>query len=910
MKALRKDFYVQIKKTISRFISILLIVALGSAFYAGIRSTEPDMRLSADKMYDNEALMDIRIMSTLGLTEDDVNTLLSLDSVDDAVGSYSEDVIAVQDEKECVVKVLAYTDSVNVVQIQEGRLPESEDECIIDTQFAESGYEIGSTINFGSDNLSQEDFTIVGTFTSSYYLTRDRETTSIGNGDVEGIAVVCPDIFALDYYTDIYVLVSGAGDLVSYTDEYNDCIQAAVDDIENNAMDICIESRYNSIIDEANAEIEDAQEELDEAVAEYEDGVSALDDAKAQLAQSVDELAAARQLLGENDVRIFEMEQELAAAKVQIEENEAKLDSAKQEIDDARADIDEARAEVEDIERPEWYVLDRSYIQSYAGYGQDAEKIGNIGRVVPAIFFIVAAMVSLNTMTRMVNEDRTKIGTLKALGYSNLPISLIYIVYGFLATIIGAVAGGIAGSKILPYIIMDAYKLMYLNLTVIVQQIHVLHFSVSVGASIISVIGATLLACIRTFKASPAELMRPESPKQGRRVLLERVTFIWKRLNFQKKSTVRNLFRYKKRLFMTLFGISGCMALMVLGFGLKDSINYLSDVQYVDIVKYDATVSLNDDAEDGDIDSALELISRTDGVEEYMRISRISTDICVDDTEVTGYVMVPEYPEDIDNYVHLANRVGGGEYTLNESGAVISEKLSKLLDVNIGDTIYIIDGDADRYAVTISGIFENYVYHYVYLTPALYEELYGEVPKYNTVIINGDDGLKENKEEISTSFLKNSAVSSVTFISDTWESFNDMLGSLDIIIIVLVVSAGLLAFVVLFNLNNINIAERRRELATLKVLGFYDGEVSAYIYRENMLITLIGIIIGVALGAILHKFIIASTEIDIMMFGRQVKAMSFVYSALLTLAFAVIINFVMHFKLKDIDMASSLKSVE
>lgn len=1034
MKALRKDFYVQIKKTLNRFISILLIVALGVAFYAGICSTEPDMRLSADKLYDDTSLMDIKVLSTMGLTEDDVNVLAGLDSVEYAVGTYSEDIIASGGGEQHPVKVMAYTDRVNVVQITEGRLPANENECIVDLQFSQSGYEIGSSITMYSDDLTQNEFEIVGIFTSSEYLSNDKGTTSIGNGKLAGLVVVMPEVFDLDYYTEIYLLAKGAKDMVSYTDEYDDYIETVVSDIEDNAQDICIENRYNEIVDEANEKIDDAQKELDEKEDEYEDALADIEDAKTEISENgqkiedakaeilkseneikeakeayakarqeydesveqfeaskaelenakteyeenleeynslleeyeyavllygedavkdtkdlLDEygnqlkeaeaaieageveiaegekqIAEADKLLKENKNKIEDGEAEIEKAKAEIDDGEAEIESAKKEvadaeseladakeaIDDAKAEIEEAKAEVKDIERPEWYVLDRNYIQTYVEYGQDASKVGNLGKVFPIIFFIVAAMVSLNTMTRMIEEQRTKIGTMKALGYGKIAIASEYVLYGFFATIIGGVLGGIAGSRLLPYIIINTYKIMFVNQNVVVTPINAEHFSVALIAAVISVIGATILACVKTLRTDPAELMRPAAPKMGKRVLLERIPFIWNHLNFRQKSTVRNLFRYKKRLFMTLFGIGGCMALMLVGFGIKDSVNSIVTIQYGDIHKYDIIVTYDDNADDDEKDSAREMFDTTAGIEKYIEASQTSVDIGKNETKIAGYIFVPENSEQLSEYIYLKNRVSDEEYTLSEDGVVISEKLAKLIDADVGDTIYISNDDTEKYELTVQGICENYLYHYVYMLPEMYEDIYGEEPDNNVALIISSDMDEVDSGQISEQFLENDAVSTVTFTKDTKDKFADMLGSLDTVIVVLVISAGALAFVVLYNLNNINIEERKRELATLKVLGFYDGEVSAYVLRENIIITLLGIVIGIVFGMILHGFIITTMEIDIMMFGRIIRSASYLYSSALTILFAVVINISMHFKLKKVDMATSLKSIE
>lgn len=804
MKAIKKEFYVEIKKTKNRFISIMIIVALGVAFFAGICSTEPDMRLSADKFYDDGNLMDIRVLSSVGITDDIVKEIEKTDGVKTAKGAYLADFINRIGDKEGVVSLQSYTKGINEPVMQEGTMPREDNECIVEKNYAKNyDLKIGDEITLTSGNdipaemsIKETTFKITGIYTSPYYIGRDRGTTTIGNGKIDGVVMVNEEVFLQPVYSTCYVIVEGAKEKEAYTDEYDD------------------------IVEEVKARIEDFAEGLDGT----------------------------------------------------------------------------------------YYVLDRTSIQTYGEFDQDAQRIGNIGKVIPVVFFIVAALVSLTTMTRMVEEQRTQIGTLKALGYTKAEVAGKYIKYALLASVIGSLIGGIFGSLVLPRVIINAYGMLY-NLEAVLTPINVFYFTLACGVAVILVTLATVFSCYRELMDHPAALMRPEPPKKTKKILLEHISFIWNRINFSGKSTIRNLVRYKKRLFMTLFGISGCMALLVVGFGVKDSINSIVAIQYDELHMYDTVLGLENNLSEENRQSIESLLSSNSDVRDYIFIRNSSLTLEGEDTSLTGYVYVAEDTAKFTDFIKLRDRFEHESYVMNDDSIMISEKAADKLGVEKGDTINLVFGDTDRYQVVIGEVVENYVYHNIYMTQAMYESLIGSTEP-NEILISLTAEGKENEEAIIEELLKCSGVSGVSYIDKMRSGFEDMLGSMDVIIAVIIIAAGGLAFIVLYNLNNINISERRRELATLKVLGFYDIEVSQYIYRENVIITAIGIIIGAFLGVLLHRFVIVTAEVDMVMFGRNVEWLSFVWSSLLTILFAVIINISMHYKLKRVDMATSLKSVE
>ena len=1039
-KALRKDFYMEIRRSIGRFMSIFFIVAIGCAFFSGIRASEPDMRYSGDAYFDNRNMMDIEVISTLGLTDDDLQAIEDVDGIEAAEGGYSVDVLSSEEDNQIAVHVMSLLPSMNQVQLEDGRLPEAEDECAVDVDYLnESSLKIGDKITLSSgsddevtDTLKTDTFTITGAVSSPNYISFQRGSTTIGNGSVTAFIVVPEKSFALDVYTEIYAQVDGAKEMTSFTDEYDDRVQEVIDKIEE-IKDEREQIRYDEIVDEANKALEDARQQVTDAEKELEDGKAEaqaeladarqqLEDAQAEvdsgrqeLEASKQQLESSRQQLKDSQAQVDQGQEELnanidalnkqidelnaakeqynalaasgatddvtiatlnamyeeiqkgesavAQAQAQIDAAKAELESGQQQINsgwdqitqgeqkisdseaqladaeaeiadgweeyyegeaeaeqeiadgeqkiaDAKEELVDAEAEINDLEKPEWYIYDRSNLPDYTGYGENADRMRAIGEVFPAIFFLVAALISLTTMTRMVEEQRTQIGTLKALGYEKHSIAGKYLGYALLATVSGSVVGILFGEKVFPYIIINAYGIMYQHMHDIVIPYNLGYGLGAAAAALASTLLATILSCYKELREQAAELMRPPTPKQGQRVLLERAAFIWKRLNFSWKASIRNLVRYKKRLFMTIFGIGGCMALMLVGFGLKDSIFAIVDIQYGEIQLYDGNIILTDDATDEEKNNILTELDKDSAMTGSTEGLLTQITVGNGDEWHDVYLDVPKDVEEFSEFVVLQDRVTNEKYELDDSGAVLTEKMAKELDVKPGDTITICDEDRGDLKVEISAVCENYMGHYLYMTPAYYEKVYGETPDYNSIFYKTADRITEEAERIGEEALALPGTLSISYTTDLKEQVDNMLGALDAVIAVLIISAGMLAFVVLYNLNNINITERQRELATLKVLGFYNGEVAMYVYRENIVLTILGAIFGIILGKILHGFIIVTVEIESVMFGRNIDLSSFVYGFLLTLLFSLLVNGAMYFKLKKINMVESLKSVE
>ena len=1210
---LRKDFIIEIKKTMGRFVSIFFIVALGVAFYSGIRASEPSMRITADQYFDDSELMDLKVMGTMGLTKADIKSIGKVSGIEAVEGGYSKDVLCPVGDNEKVVHMLSMQKNFNQVSVVKGRLPEKAGECLVDEDFLSyTDLKVGDTVTFHSgdgealtDSLVTDTYKIVGIGNSPLYISFGRGSSTIGTGEISGFVVVDKASFDMDVYTEAYVKVSGAEEKTAFTDEYNNLSDAAKEAVSAIEEERCA-VRKQEIVDEANEkladsektvneksqELEDAKkelesgkskaaEELEKAKQQLMDGEAELADAKqqiadgetqladakaqlndkqaqldsaeaqyesgkAQLDQKEQELAAAEQTYLSNyakympfitagkaqiaagrtqiadgkkqldeglapltqlsegltgiedgisqlDVGIAEVqtqvkdgaalyeeyakipetertteqeayleswngvrqgmeaklvgmqaqktqlettksglllqmnqagfateadleaqitsltkqkadldakekallqqeqtlaaqeeellsagrqitdgksqiaaarsqldstksqitdgkaqilsawallnekedtlnaskaqlasgEQELAdgrseyeqaakEAEEQITDGQAKITDGEKQLTDAKQQIADAKAEIKKIENPKWYVQTREdALTEYQGYGDNADRMRSIGKVFPVLFFLVAALISLTTMTRMVEEQRVQIGTMKALGYGKAAIAGKYIGYALIATLGGSIFGVLAGEKILPFIIIYAYMILYKHLPAILVPYHMSYALQASGIAVACTLIATIASCYKELAAEPAELMRPAAPKQGKRILLERIGIIWKHLNFTWKSTVRNLIRYKKRFFMTIFGIGGCMALMVVGFGLKDCIYEIVSLQYEKVQFYDAATYMSDDISEENRQQLHDYLDQNADIKETIEARMQKTDVKSASGKKTLYLMVPSDNEKIEDFLSFHSRTNKDEvYSLKKDEVILTEKMASLLNVKVGDELTIEDEDRGDQTVTVGAICENYMSHYLYLSPEKYEELYGVPAEYNTIIYSVKDGKDDQIEKIGTKLLSMDGVLNVSYTSSIEGRLDDMLRSLNLVIVVLIVSAGMLAFVVLYNLNNINITERQRELATLKVLGFYDGEVASYVYRENSLLTIIGSVVGMVLGNLLHRYIILTVEVEEAMFGRQIHWQSYLYSFLFTVAFSLFVNWVMFYKLKKIDMVESLKSVE
>jgi len=610
-------------------------------------------------------------------------------------------------------------------------------------------------------------------------------------------------------------------------------------------------------------------------------------------------------------LNIDQGELELRKAKEDIANGEVNYKKAKEEVEEELEDADfkitEAEEAIEDIKDAKWYVLDRNSNISYASFSANVEKVGDIAKVFPVFFLLVAALVALTTMTRMVEEGRTQIGTLKALGYTNGVIISKYIIYCGMASGLGSIFGLVAGFQILPKVIWSTYKTMY-RLPTLITEFSWSFAIISSALATASTMAATISAAKHALKEKPATLMLPRAPKAGKRIFLENITFIWSRMKFTYKATARNLMRYKKHFFMTVIGISGCTALIVAGFGLRDSIRDIANTQFEQIVKYDLIVETDDT---GKSDKILEdFLDNPDKVKDYMDLFREEGKIYQEDESFATSIMVPRESTKLKKFINLRNRKDKMPITFNDSSVVVTEKLAQALDIKVGDSFVLEDADKQQAQFVLTGITENYVGSYVYINKVDYEEAFNKTFSYDTLMIKTLITKTTEQDKTLIEILAGDTALSAEFMSQTKEIYDNLLESINFIVLVLILAAGGLAVIVLYNLTNINIDERRKELATLKVLGFHDKEVAAYIYRETTILSIIGTGVGLLLGSALHKFIIKIGESIDLMFGRNISISSYVLSALITLLFSGIVDLIMYKKLKRIAMVDSMKAVD
>lgn len=829
-----KNLLREIKRTFTKFLSIFAICALGVAFFAGIRATSPDMKEAGDRLYNTYNLSDISVISTSGLTADNIRDLESIEGIQAVRASLFVDAMARgTDEKEKNLRLYSmpiklkseYAPLIdlipdygidtspeyemNGVEIVSGRMPLNDTETALDYTLEGSlvkqlGDEITLTTSGGTVTLR-----VVGFIRSPMYISMfERGTSSIGNGTSDGFAYASgnaisslgtklPVMSLLNtYYTRADIVISGKEGLSAYSDE------------------------YEALVNEVTNRIED--------YASTQSGT--------------------------------------------------------------------------------WYIQDRSGNPGYSDYSENTDRIAAVGDVFPLIFFIVAALVCLTTMTRMVEEQRIEMGTMKALGYGGWQIAMKYAVYAMSACISGGVVGAIIGFKLFPYVIMKGYSIMYYLGKLETPYRADIAF-MAIAAMAVCTAAATFSACYASLKEVPATLMRPKAPKAGRRVLLEKIPFIWKKLSFTSKVTVRNLFRYKKRFFMSVIGIAGSGALLVTAFGLNDSIFGIIEKQFGDIWQMDVQAYVYEAMPLADMQELLGKNPANDDFDSVMFCLDSQMECKNGGRSQNGvHLLGVESAESMAGRVSLHN--GGTPVTLDDSGVVVTAKLAETLSIKVGDEINMRTGGEDH-LMRVIGIADNYVYHYVYITAAYYETVFGKAMLYNGFMGNLKDGLTdETMDAMSTQLLSDSRMYTVRTIGSIYASVWDSLSILNYVVLVLILGSGMLTFVVMLNLTNINIGERMRELATLRVLGFYDKEMYDYIFRENNALSVIGAFVGLLFGKIMHLFVIRTCEVDMVMFVRSAKPLSYVYAFALTIVFSLIVNLLMRPKVRAIDMVESLKSAE
>lgn len=1075
-KAVIKDALREIKKSYKRFISILLMAFLGVGFFAGIRASSPDMLDTIDTYYKNQNVYDIQVLSTLGLTSDDINAISKIENVEHVDGNFETDGQIEVGNKEVIAKVMSLNDF-NTPVLIDGSLPSAKNECVVEERFLTvNNKNIGDTIELSikdmqNDNgedvpyLYEKELKIVGTVQSPMYISVDRGTSTLGSGKIDYYMYIPKsNVQANSIYTNIYVKVKDANKYTTSSKKYEDCVNSVKTEIEK-IKDNREKSRYDSLVNTVTKKVEDAEKELNtqktdakskiaDAEKELENGkkqienaektiksnrikadkefnkayaelingknkiadsekqleskekqaneefdklekqkaelntqlttlnsgitevqknieninialknpnltseqkanfektkkqlenkLSELNNTKAQLVSAISkidsgiatgktEIKSAKSKLqsAKNELKKSEnayystknstykqldnAEEELELSKKELKDGENELEKNKKEfnekIADAESKLNDARAKIAEIENPKWYVLDRNGNTGYSSFIQDTDSIANIGKVFPVIFFIVAALISLTSMTRMVEEQRTQIGTLKALGYNKLQITSKYVLYASLACIIGSILGMSVGFVLLPKIVWKMYSMMY-QIGDIQTSFNFEISSLGFILIVISILGATIYAVIKELIQTPATLMRPKSPKMGKRVFLEKVTFIWKRLSFSRKVTVRNIFRYKKRFLMTIIGIMGCTALIVTGFGIRDSIRAIMPDQYEKVFNYDLQINLKADLDKKQKQDFINSLTNDDKIEKLSETYMSSISAINENVEENVQIIVPNNNTDFNTLINLTDVKSKNNLSLPEDGVLLTDKAAQLLGVEAGDTITLKDTDENETNVKVTNVVENYVYHYIYMSKSMYENLYSKSFDSNVILTKDFNLDNETEDNFVKDLMNMPEVASVTRISTAMNMMNDTMKSLNYVVVILIVSAGLLAFVVLYNLSNVNISERIRELATIKVLGFYDKEVYLYITRETIILTAIGLVLGLVAGYFLDFFILETCEINMLRFRKFVAPLSFVFAALITILFTIIVNIVTYFALKKINMIESLKSVE
>ena len=1081
---LSTDALREIRGTFNRYVSILVLAALAVAFLAGLRTTAPDMQYTADNYYDRTRLMDGYVLSTLGLTQGDLDALAASAGVEAVEGSRDLDAVAV----DRIVSVRSMPQELDLLEVREGRLPQSADECVTENLLlVKLGLQVGDRLELtleedGQGDLVNTAYTIVGVVDSPLYVSLDRGASSLGSGSVDAFVYVPGENFTFEHYTCAYFTGEGLAALDTYGEEYEDRLDALVDSLDPLAEERA-RLRYDELIGDAQNELDEARKELadakaeaegeladawrelqdarreldggweeyrdgedayareiagaqralndaladlrrgereladgraqyqdglaeyndglgsyEEGLAQYEEAAAPLEEQKARLEESwaqyhaalapyegtpqydmaVSQMAAQKAQLDGAQAQIDAGFEQLAPVKAELDRAKAELDEAKRELDQALADIDQAeidlrngwsdynrgvgelndartegRQELDDalaelndgeqeyadglkeyedgrkeadeeiadaqkklddaqdeldqMEECEWYVLGRFTNAGIVGYSQDSGRVSNLANVFPAIFFLVAALACLTTMTRMVEEQRTQIGALKALGFSRLAISKKYIGYAFSASLVGGILGLALGCTLIPLVIANAFNIMY--------AIPALEFKPQIGlyfgavlAAVACTTGAALWACLSTLMAAPADLMRPRAPKAGKRVFLEYIRPLWKRLTFTWKVTMRNLFRYQRRFWMTVIGIGGCTALIVTGFGLHESIFSILNEQFDHVFRYDALLGL--DAGQEELAAVERYLADSPWVEDYLQGSDILVEASTRGPAQSAYLRTVADQERFAQFIRLSHRLDGTPAVLTADGVVVTEKLAELLEVSPGDTITL-EADGKRVEARVADIAENYAYHYIYVSEEYYRALFGKDARRNVMLLRySEEAGEAESDAVSADLMALDGVDSYSYIATLRDNFTDSMEAIDYAVVIIITAAAALAFVVLYNLTNINITERVRELATLKVLGFFDREVTAYVYRENLFLTLFGIVLGLVMGRFLHAWMVLTVEVEMVMFGRTAPPYAYWLAAGLTVVFSIAVNVAAHYKLKKVDMVESLKTVE
>lgn len=811
----------KIKSSYKRFLSLMFLALLGVGFYVGIKATAPNMVITLDNYLDSQNVHDIEIISTLGLTYEDILEIEKLGFTEEIYGTKSLDHVIKINDYDKNIRILSLNE-IDKVVLKEGKLPENMYEIVVDWKFMEeSNYKLGDHLIIDNSGLKNDEFKIVGVIESPLYFAHEyMGTTTVGNGELHYATYVLENVFKENIYTSLSLTVKGAKELETNSKKYNDLIERTINKIErikNNREEARFDSLFKSQIDAMTS---------------------------------------------------FGMEVNL-----------------------------------DDFPKSKWYIFDRNDNLSYETFMTMTESVKQIGDVFPILFYTVAILISLISMARMVDEDRLEIGTLKGLGFSNSQIIFKYVLYAFSATFVGGIIGMTIGFNFLPRVLWQIYDSIFI-ISNFKCSFHIEYLTIGLLIAIICICGAAIINAKRSLKEKPSELMRPKAPKVGKKIWLEKTPFIWNKLNFSNKITTRNIFRYKGRILVTIIGIASSTALIVTGLGLKDVTVNISKLNYNNVHVYDEMIAVNSDS---NIDSLLELLDENKSIIHKVRANYEVIEIYNKEEESVEINLVsPENSEELEKVIRLNDINNDYErITLTDDKIVISEKLSKLLNVKVGEQVYL-KVNEKYVGIEVSNIVENYIGNYAYLSKEKYNEIY---KKYdgNTLFLKMT---KELKDEDAKKILEHESVSSLISKTTMLNQAENVLESLKSVVAILVIASAILAFTILYNLSTINISERRREISTLKVLGFYDEEVDSYITKENYFITVIGIIIGCVAGTYLQRYVSATAEPYDLMFAKAINFSTYIIAIILSFVFTIIVNKITHYTLKKIDMIESLKSNE
>lgn len=865
-KAIIKDALRELKITWKTFLSILLIILLGSGFFVGLKSTSYDMKNTAKKYYKDTNLMDIKINTNIDINEEELIQISKINNINGIMPVKTVDAITSINSKKHVVKLLSLPNIsnkndknyINKLILTDGRYPSTINEGVVEEAFLkENNLVIGSLVTLEPENkndLRAKKIKIVGTVKNSYFSSKDRGTSNLLGGKVNYFMYLPSNDFTNKTYKEVYLTINGANKYDTYSKDYDKYVSGFKEELTNVLL--------------ANTK------------QKYENMVNNLTDEINTLTVDVNSLI----------------------------NSDAPEETINEDISKLNKQIEEKNQELNSLNTPVISVVTRNQTPSFYEYKLETERIKNISSIFPLIFFLVAALVSLTSMTRIVEEERNQIGTLRALGYSKLKIFFKYLLYSLASSLIGSILGVLIFYKSIPLLVAFCYNSLY-EMPTLITTMQIKYALIATLTSVLVTTGTAALVFFFEVKNQPAILMKPVAPKEGRKIFLENISIIWKKLNFYKKITCRNIFRYKKRLFMTLIGICGCTALLLTAFGIKDSVTGIIKKQYKEINNYDLAVNMPTNSNN---DLILENeIKITDNKNVTKTIKAFQSMITIEGkTSEVSYLIVPENSKKYKDFVNLKSSNGKEKFSINDEGIIISEKLSTLINVKKNDKVTLTTTSGKKIKVKVSGIAENYINHYVYMSKNLYESLTKDKVINNTIFIKVKKLNDNTKSNITNSILSLRKIQSVNFLSDEQNDAIKSMQGLNYVIIILTIGAAALAFTVLFTLSSINLQERKKELATIKVLGFYDKEVTKYIHDETVILTIMGSLLGLLAGSFLTYYVVKACETSLFMFDFNIKFISYIGAFILTLLFLFIVNTFMYFEIKKINMAEALKSIE